>query len=131
MGAAVVFTADMTDAADAYRLGYVAAPNIGRDEATDPAMNVQPQAVDPPVFPRDPTGSGWKLALSRIMRFGGVFSVPSGPSPYSGRIRAQTMIAQQRGPAPMNRTLDPRTPAGLVPVDPTYESYLTADDSYL
>jgi len=127
MGAAVLFSQDMTDSADAFRLGYVGAANTMEAEQTDPGMARQSQAVDPPVFPRDPVSAGFKLVLERLMRFGGIMSVPSGPSPYGGRLRAQTGIATGAGPAPMNRAIDSRTPAGLVPTDPTYESYLTTE----
>lgn len=134
MGAVVLFSQDMTDAADAFQLGFVGKPNTTEPESmSDPAMSRQSQATDPPVFPRDPTSGGFKLALERIMRFGSPtrFSVPSGPSPYGGRLKARTGIGERPGPAVIQRNIDPRTPAGLVPVDPWYESYLTADGGYL
>lgn len=131
MGAVVLFSQDMTDAADAFQRGYIGKANSMVPEATDPDMARQSQATDPPVFPRSPTSAGFKLALERILRFGGTFSVPSGPSPYGGRLRARTGIAERPGPAVVQRNIDPRTPAGLVPVDPWYESYLTADGGYI
>lgn len=130
IAAITVAGGDLTNSADAFRLGYVGRPGQGQPERTDPANVRRPQAVDPPVFPRDPVGAGFKLVRDRLMRFGGMFGTPAGPSPYAIRPRAKRG-PMPAGPETVARTLDPRTPAGLVKTDPTYESYLTGPDGYL
>lgn len=128
MGALTVHHADLTDAADAFRLGYPDAVGSTAAERTDPGMARQPQAKQPPTFPRDPVGPGFKLALTRLFRFGGNMGVPRGPSSYSARVRANRGA---QAPSPETLARSARMPAGLVKTDPTYESYLSGSDGYL
>lgn len=128
MSAVNIHAADLTDSADAFRLGYPDAVGSTVAERTDPGMARRRQATMPPVFPRDPVGAGFKLVLDRLFRFGGNMGVPSGPGRYTGRMRASRGSGAP-GPETMNRA--PSMPAGLVKTDPTYESYLTGSDGYL
>lgn len=118
---------DLTDSADAWRFELpVGSMN---PEHTNPALAHQGQAETPPIFQRPIMGAGFKLALDRIMRFGGVRTPPRGPAQNSPRLRRR--LQSRPGAIQSNRTIH-RMPAGLVPTSPAYESFLdAAPDDYI
>lgn len=129
MSTVLTSTADLTNAADAWRRGMPTRVGGVNAESTGPTNTQQSQATDPPVFPRDPTSAGFKLALVRIMRLGGNMGTPSGPPPGGHRMRR--VIGKGYAPTTTDRTAQ-RMPAGLIPTGPAWEDYLsTGADSYL
>lgn len=118
---------DLTDSADAWR--YSMPVGSMRPEHTSPALTHQAQAETPPIFQRPVYGAGFKLALDRLMRFGGSRTPPKGPSLNSPRLRRR--LQARPGAIRADRVVH-RMPAGLVPTAPAYEGFLDASpDDYL
>lgn len=127
MSATLIQHADLTDSADAWRFNMPVGGLMR--ENTDPTLISQDQATRPPTFRTADISAGFKLALARLFRTGGTFSIPHGPRQSSPRLRR--VVSTPPGPIRTSRAVEYTAMApGLVPTRPAYETW-TAGDSYL
>jgi hypothetical protein len=119
---------DMIGNADAWT--YHLSPGALREENTRPAMMGQVPAVQPMTFRAEDRSPGFKLAVDRIMRLGGIRGTPRGPS-LSSSPRLRRRIPNPPGPIGSNRSVQDMA-AGLIPNTPTYELFLRGgSDTYV